>query len=132
MFFSVITKNLNWETLIIQLLLKDQILILWGVHWEIRGVGPKKAIYRGELPTKRGGLEQFVGLRNGGGRGPGKKEGGWWYPNANYHPYCPISRKGNKTMKFGQVLEHNKRNIFLQKLLREWNRETSSRRLFVF
>ena len=41
-----------------------------------RGVGPKKAIYRGELPTKRGGLEQFVGLRNGGG-GPGKKEGGF-------------------------------------------------------
>ena len=28
---------------------------------------PKKAIYRGELPTKRGGLEQFVGLRGGGG-----------------------------------------------------------------
>ena len=35
---------------------------------------PKKAIYRGELPTKRGGLEQFVGLRRGG---PGRKEGGF-------------------------------------------------------
>ena len=24
--------------------------------------------------------------------------------------------KGNQTMKFGQLIEHNKRNIFLQKL----------------
>ena len=36
---------------------------------------PKKAIYRGELPTKRGGLEQFVGLRGGGG-GSWQKRGG--------------------------------------------------------
>ena len=25
-------------------------------------------------------------------------------------------RKGNKTMKFGQLIEYSKRNIFLQKL----------------
>ena len=25
-------------------------------------------------------------------------------------------RKGNQTMKFGQLVEHNKRSIFLQKL----------------
>ena len=31
------------------------------------GGGPKKAIYSGELPTKRGGLGQFLGLRGGGG-----------------------------------------------------------------
>ena len=28
--------------------------------------------------------------------------------------YCPISHKGNQTMKFGQSIEYNKRNIFLQ------------------
>ena len=35
--------------------------------------------------------------------------------------------KGNQTMKFGQLIEYNKRNIFLQKLCRKWGRETSSR-----
>ena len=27
--------------------------------------------------------------------------------------------KGNQTMKFGQLIEHKKRNIFLQKLCRK-------------
>ena len=27
--------------------------------------------------------------------------------------------KGNQTMKFGQLIEYNKRNIFLQKLCRK-------------
>ena len=40
--------------------------------------------------------------------------------------------KGNQTMELGQLMEYNKRNIFLQKLYREWDRETSSRALFVF
>ena len=40
--------------------------------------------------------------------------------------------KGNQTMKFGQLIEYNKRNIFLQKLCRKWGRETSSRPLFIF
>ena len=35
-------------------------------------------------------------------------------------------------MKFGQLIEYNKRNIFLQKSCRKWGRETSSRPLFVF
>ena len=44
-----------------------------------------------------------------------------------------ISRiHGNQTMKFGQLLEHPKRNIFLEKLCRKWGWETSSRPLFVF
>ena len=38
--------------------------------------------------------------------------------------------KGNQTMKFGQLIEYNKKNIFLQKLYGEWGRETSSRPLF--
>ena len=37
--------------------------------------------------------------------------------------------KGKQTMKFGQLLEYNKRNIFLQKLCRKWDKETSSRPL---
>ena len=40
--------------------------------------------------------------------------------------------KGNQTMKFGQLIEHNKRNIFLQKLCGKWDRETSSRPLLFF
>ena len=39
--------------------------------------------------------------------------------------------KGNQTMKFGQLIEYNKRNIFLQKLCGKWSKETSSR-LFLF
>ena len=37
---------------------------------------------------------------------------------------------GKQVMKFGQVIEDNKRNIFLQKPCRKWVRETSSRPLF--
>ena len=40
--------------------------------------------------------------------------------------------RGNQTMKFGQLIKYNKRNIFLQKLYRKWGRETSSRPLFIF
>ena len=29
-------------------------------------------------------------------------------------------RKGNQTMKFGKLIDYNKRNIFLQKLCRKW------------
>ena len=34
--------------------------------------------------------------------------------------------KGNQIMKFGQLIEHSKRNIFLQKLCRKRGRLTSS------
>ena len=39
--------------------------------------------------------------------------------------------KGNKTMKFGHLIEYNKRNIFLQKLYGKWGRETSSSPLLI-
>ena len=39
--------------------------------------------------------------------------------------------KGNQTMKFGQLIEYNKRNIFLPKLCRKWGKEISSRPLFI-
>ena len=36
------------------------------------------------------------------------------------HILLNISKsKGNQTMKFGQLKEHNKKNIFLQKLCRK-------------
>ena len=38
--------------------------------------------------------------------------------------------KGNQAMKFGQLIEYNNRNFFLQKLCRKWGTETSSRRLY--
>ena len=40
--------------------------------------------------------------------------------------------KGNQTIKFGQLIEYNKKNIFLQKLCRKWSKETSSRPLFIY
>ena len=40
--------------------------------------------------------------------------------------------KSNQTMKFGQLIKYDKRNIFLQKLCRKWGKETSSRPLFIF
>ena len=36
-------------------------------------------------------------------------------------------RKGNQTMKFGQLIEYNTRNIFLEKLCKKCGRETSIR-----
>ena len=40
--------------------------------------------------------------------------------------------KGNQIIKFGQLIECNKINIFLQKSCRKWGRETSSMPRFVF
>ena len=43
-----------------------------------------------------------------------------------------ISRgKGEQVIKFGQVIENNKTNIFLQKSWKKCVKETSSRPLFV-
>ena len=40
--------------------------------------------------------------------------------------------KGSQKIKFGQLIEYNKRNILRQKLCGKWGRETSSRSLFIF
>ena len=40
--------------------------------------------------------------------------------------------KGNQTMKFGLLIEYNKRNVFLKKSCRKQGRETSSKPHFVF
>ena len=49
------------------------------------------------------------------------------------HTLSNVSRnKGNQTMKLGQVIENDKRNVFLQKSCRKRARETSSRFNFVF
>ena len=40
--------------------------------------------------------------------------------------------KGNQKMKFDQLIEYSKRNIFLQKLCGKWGRETSFRPRFIF
>ena len=48
------------------------------------------------------------------------------------HILLNISRNGNQIMKFGQLIEWNKRNIFRQKLFRERGGEASSRPPFVF
>ena len=46
-------------------------------------------------------------------------------------PNIPKSQD-NQTMKFGELIEYNKRNMFLQKSCRARGRDTSSRPLFVF
>ena len=44
------------------------------------------------------------------------------------HILLIISRsEGNKTMKFGQLIEHNMRNIFLEKSYTEFGGESSPR-----
>ena len=40
--------------------------------------------------------------------------------------------KDNQTMKFGQLIEYNKKDIFVKKLCGNWDRETSSRLSIVF
>ena len=37
-----------------------------------------------------------------------------------------LQSKGNQIMKFGQLIEYNKRNIFVQKLCEKCGRDTSS------
>ena len=44
------------------------------------------------------------------------------------HTLPNISRnRGNKTMKFGHLIEYNIRNTFLEKLYKKWGGETISR-----
>ena len=40
--------------------------------------------------------------------------------------------KGKQTIKFGQLIKYDKRNIFLQKLSRKWGNETNSRPHYFF
>ena len=40
--------------------------------------------------------------------------------------------KSNQIMKFGQLIEYNKRNIFLQKVCWKWSKETSSKPVSFF
>ena len=42
-----------------------------------------------------------------------------------------LQSKDNQTVKFGQLIEYKKINIFIQKLCGNWSRETSSRPLFI-
>ena len=43
------------------------------------------------------------------------------------YTYCPIRGKDNQTMKFGQLMEHNMRNIFLEKSYTKCGIETAPR-----
>ena len=60
-----------------------------------------------------------------------KSQPGWLLITIHILPNISQS-KGNQTIKFDKSIEYNKRNIFLQKSCRKWDRETSSRHLFVF
>ena len=55
------------------------------------------------------------------------------YQTIAIHILPNISRiKGNQTIKFGQLKEYNRKNIFVQKSCGKWNKETSARPLFIF
>ena len=54
-------------------------------------------------------------------------------PSIAIHILPNVSQsKGNQAIKFSQLIEFNKGNIFLQELFRKWGKETSSRPLFIF
>ena len=40
--------------------------------------------------------------------------------------------KGKQKTKFGQLMDYDKKNVFLQNLCRKWGREISLRPLFIF
>ena len=90
MFFSVITKNLNWEILTENLVafkrwngLRMKNLNFMVVHWKIWllvGGVHKKPLYRGNCLNR--GLGQFVGSL-AKKRGESVFEGGWC-PDAHY------------------------------------------------
>ena len=92
MFFSIITKNLNWEIWNMNLVtfkicdkVKDRKFKYGGSlkNLVFRGQVPEKPIYRVELPQKGAWtVSRFKGKldKNNGG---GAFEGGW-YPNAHY------------------------------------------------
>ena len=91
LFFSVVTKNLNWEVLTKSLVtfkrwdgIKDEKLEYYGGYYIVlnimknpifRGEGHKKPIYRGNFQKKKRELGQFADLRGGGAAALGKKEG---------------------------------------------------------
>ena len=92
MFFSAITKNLNWEILSKNLVTfkrwdenKDENFNIMEVHWKVWLLGgfTKKQYIRGDC-LNRGWLGQFTDLIGS----LGKKEGGVFevsgYPNAHY------------------------------------------------
>ena len=55
------------------------------------------------------------------------------YQTIAIHILPNISRiKGNQTIKFGQLKEYNRKNIFVQKSWGKWDKETSARPLFIF
>ena len=90
MFFSVITKKLNWKVLTKNLVtfkrwdrVKGQKLNTTRVHWKIQFLGRRvheKPIYMGKLPKKEGRVGHFADLR-GGGVFEGRE--GDWYSNAH-------------------------------------------------
>ena len=57
---------------------------------------------------------------------------GWAASNNNTKFSQYLKSKGNQAMKFGQLIEDNGINIFLQKPCRKWDRKTSSREIFLF
>ena len=45
------------------------------------------------------------------------------------YAYCPVSQ-GNQTIKVGQLIENNMRNIFLEKSYTKYGEETIPRPIF--
>ena len=56
----------------------------------------------------------------------------WSTNNYNTHIAQYQKTKNNQTTKFRQLIEYNKRKVFIQKSCRKQGRETSSKPLFVF
>ena len=95
MFFSVITKNLNWEILAKNLVtFKDGLRVknfnIMGVNWKIWFLWKEsQKTYRGEYLKK--GLGQFANLRGGlTKKGAVGEFEGSWYPSPHYERFTKL------------------------------------------
>ena len=93
MFSSMITKNLNWETLTKNSVtfkrwdgVKDGVNIM-GVRWFLGGGGGGAQKYKniGRITLNGGRLGQFADLRGAWQKRWGGVFEGVWYPNAHSH-----------------------------------------------
>ena len=84
---------------------------LWRLFWSCRKSGLiRKIKLTSKFMTSQPGLQRIA-----------------------IHKLPNISQsKDNQTMKIGQLVEYNKRNIWFLKLCRKWGKETSSRLLFIY
>ena len=96
--------------------MKDFNIMRFTEKFDFYGGSLRKKQYIGENCLKRGSWAVCRFKRGGGGVWRKKHDA----HQVTIHMFPNISRsKGNQTMKFGQLVEYNVKNIFLCKLCRK-------------